>query len=105
MSRRACTAPGARSGNRRPRARFRRCSSFGFELADDGEPVAEDAEDFFWGSLWELVADAVLHEAERAVAEGQALAEALVGRHAAGAFNLFAGAGVHGIQRRALLLD
>ena len=38
------------------------------------------------------MANAVLHEAEGAVAKCEALAEALVRRHAAGAFNLFSGA-------------
>jgi len=74
--------------------------SIGLKSADFGEPLAENAQDFVRGSLWKLVADAVLHEAERAIAKRQAFAKTFVGRHAAGAFDLAAfdwsrGAGVH----------
>jgi hypothetical protein len=72
-------------------------SSFRFEPTNRGEPVAEDAEDFVGRGLRELVANAVLHEAEGTVAEREAFTEALVGSHPAGAFDLFAGAGVHGL--------
>jgi len=71
-------------------------SSLRRELANLGEAFAEDVEDFVGRSLRKLVADAVLHQAECAVAKGQAFAEPLVGRHMAGTFDLFAGAGVHG---------
>jgi hypothetical protein len=83
--------------------------SVGLKSAEFGEPLAENAQYFVRGSLWKLVADAVVHEAESAVAQCQAFAKAFVGRHAAGAFDLAAfdwsrGAGVH-LNLRAAVRD
>jgi hypothetical protein len=70
-------------------------SSLHFEPSNLGKPFAKNAKHFFGRGLGELVPDAILHETKRAIAKGEAFAEALVRRHAAGAFDLFAGAGVH----------
>jgi hypothetical protein len=83
------------SDSRSPQRRCHRCSSLSFDCSNNVEPFPQNALNVLSRRLGKLIANAILHEAERAITKSQAFPEPFVRSHAPSALDLSASAIVH----------